>query len=173
MRKGVDCPEQAQYFKVVKNTGAFAFADEDIICVFEEDAQIAEWRHVHFNGLFLFGSDAQSECLDTGTSGPHADGIRKSVLVIRTIATVGNYDYIYSIKLRPDASIEVCCIRMPVKLLQCRSIGRRCKQRLLVTWFLLSLISMVKRQRMFLSALVCKSACRDAVMRRLHSVWCV
>eukprot|EP00210_Caulerpa_lentillifera_P002350 g2255.t1 len=93
LRKGVDCPETARYFPMSKFhlSGHFEMA-EDVVCVFEEDAQTPEWRHTHFNG-----SDNE----------PHVDGVRRSSLVVRTVATVGNYDYLYSIRFKPDASISV------------------------------------------------------------------
>eukprot|EP00210_Caulerpa_lentillifera_P000478 g461.t1 len=93
LRKGRDCPENARYLPMLKNylNGIIQMGD-DAYCIFEEDAQMPEWRHTHFNG---------------STGRPHTDSIRRSTLVIRTVATVGNYDYIYSIRFRPDASISV------------------------------------------------------------------
>lgn len=93
MRRGVDCPETAQFFPMVK-MGLAGSLDTlpDVICIFEEDAQAPEWRHTHYNGT---------------NDEPHADAVRRSSLVVRAVASVGNYDYLYSIRFKPDASIEV------------------------------------------------------------------
>lgn len=93
LRRGVDCPETAQFFPVTKmGLGGTLDTFPDVVCIFEEDAQAPEWRHTHFNG-----SDDE----------PHADAIRRSSLVVRAVTSVGNYDYLYSIRFKPDASIEV------------------------------------------------------------------
>lgn len=93
LRKGVDCPEVARYFPMSKShLGGYQDMTEDAVCIFEEDSQTPEWRHTHANGT---------------ENRPHADGVRRSTLVIRTVATVGNYDYLYSIRFKPDASISV------------------------------------------------------------------
>ena len=54
--------------------------------------------------IFTVSYSSTSDC--TGSAGRRVDGIRRAVLVVRTIATVGNYDYIYSIRFKPDGSIE-------------------------------------------------------------------
>lgn len=93
MRRGVDCPETAQYFPSSKmDQSGVLITFPDVICIFEEDAQAPEWRHTHFNGT---------------NDEPHIDAVRRASLVVRTVASVGNYDYLYSIRFKPDASIEV------------------------------------------------------------------
>jgi len=93
LRRGIDCPETAQFLPMTKlGLGGLVHTFDDVICVFEEDGQTPEWRHTHYNG-----SDNE----------PHADSLRRSSLVVRTVASVGNYDYLYSIRFKPDASIEV------------------------------------------------------------------
>ncbi|GMH38438.1 hypothetical protein BSKO_06322 [Bryopsis sp. KO-2023] len=94
LRRGVDCPETAEYVPAVKFHLSGAIVSElDNICIFEEASQTTEWRHTH-------GKGADGD-------GPHSDAVRRSMLVIRTIATIGNYDYIYDIRFKPVASIQV------------------------------------------------------------------
>ncbi|GMH42873.1 hypothetical protein BSKO_10792 [Bryopsis sp. KO-2023] len=93
LKKGLDCPESAEYLSVAKLglTGIVENAP-DIICIFEEDSQTTEWRHTHTNGT---------------SHRPHLDAVRRSALIVRSIATIGNYDYIYDVRFKPDASIQV------------------------------------------------------------------
>lgn len=93
LKRGVDCPESAEYVSST-NIGLTGGVTEtkDAICIFEEDSQTTAWRHVHTNGTSF---------------GPHSDSVRKTALLIRTIATIGNYDYIYDIRFKLDASIQV------------------------------------------------------------------
>ncbi|CAD7705112.1 unnamed protein product [Ostreobium quekettii] len=93
LKRGLDCPEGAEYVSVTKMHGGGEVEEvPDVICVFEEDAQATEWRHTHLGGPRGF---------------PRLDAVRRSTLVIRTVSTIGNYDYIYDVRVRQDASVEV------------------------------------------------------------------
>eukprot|EP01023_Acetabularia_acetabulum_P004083 TRINITY_DN11717_c1_g1_i1.p1 TRINITY_DN11717_c1_g1~~TRINITY_DN11717_c1_g1_i1.p1 ORF type:complete len:947 (-),score=198.93 TRINITY_DN11717_c1_g1_i1:162-3002(-) len=89
LKHGLDCPESAIYFTQTKlySNGA-VWADVDVICMFEADMAETEWRHTHAAAQELVG-------------------IRRTELVIRSISTIGNYDYIYDIRFKLDASIDV------------------------------------------------------------------
>eukprot|EP01025_Chloroclados_australasicus_P041422 TRINITY_DN4386_c1_g1_i3.p1 TRINITY_DN4386_c1_g1~~TRINITY_DN4386_c1_g1_i3.p1 ORF type:complete len:942 (+),score=92.97 TRINITY_DN4386_c1_g1_i3:198-3023(+) len=89
LKHGVDCPETAAYFTQTKlySNGA-VWADVDVVCMFEADMAETEWRHTHSGATKL-------------------EGIRRTELVIRSISTIGNYDYIYDIRFKLDASIDV------------------------------------------------------------------
>lgn len=53
LKRGIDCPESAEYMSST-NMGLSGTIVEsiDAICIFEEDSQTTEWRHVHTNGVF-------------------------------------------------------------------------------------------------------------------------
>lgn len=93
LKRGVDCPENAEYMSVTKyHLQGAVTEDPDVVCIFEEDSQKTEWRHTHLNST---------------VGSPRLDAVRRSMLVLRTTATIGNYDYIYDIRFKQDASIEV------------------------------------------------------------------
>jgi primary-amine oxidase len=75
---GWDCPATATYLDTAYSPGS--------ICVFERDAGFPMARH------------------NFGTS---YSIVKNIVLVARTIATVGNYDYMFDYEFRYDGSIEV------------------------------------------------------------------
>ncbi|MHA1545331.1 MAG: copper amine oxidase, partial [Alphaproteobacteria bacterium] len=74
---GADCPEQATYITtVIPNDKGKVFPVRRAICIFERPTGGPAWRH---------GNPARP----TGLTRPAID------LVVRTIATLGNYDYIF------------------------------------------------------------------------------
>lgn len=94
LKRGYDCPWGAAYLGSELNYGFFgAAAQSDVLCVFEHDPQMPAWRHTHV----------------TDARGAHADGARGAHLAMRTIATIGNYDYIFTVHLEQDGSIDVTC----------------------------------------------------------------
>lgn len=99
LEPGVDCPEGAHYlsgtdwFHII--VGGNAEADPTTaapfwpVCVFEWTEDHTIWRHMQ-------NSDP-----------PDVRGLLRRTVVVRSIATVGNYDYITDIKFREDGEIEV------------------------------------------------------------------
>lgn len=94
LEPGVDCPEDATFLSAVNWMGPSMYKNPDPskadtfwpICVFHWDEDHEIWRHM---------------------DGEKTRGyIRKTVLV-RSIATVGNYDYILDVKFREDGEINV------------------------------------------------------------------
>ena len=97
---GVDCPEGATYVEATTffqmDVGGTATADptEAFVfyptCVFEFTEDHTIWRHME-------------------NDGPRSAvrGLERRTLVVRSIATVGNYDYITDYKFREDGEIEV------------------------------------------------------------------
>ncbi|KAK9810436.1 hypothetical protein WJX72_010681 [[Myrmecia] bisecta] len=92
LRRGYDCPMYATYLPATMN-----FLDggggtvTDALCMFEEDMAVTQWRHTH----------------RAGPNGPHLDAAKSVEFVIRTVATVGNYDYMYDVRFMQDGSIYV------------------------------------------------------------------
>jgi primary-amine oxidase len=75
--KGVDCPDNAHYMTpVMANAAGGADQLTDRVCLFERPTGDATWRHY----------DIATEALD---------GRANVELVVRYIATVGNYDYLF------------------------------------------------------------------------------
>jgi len=94
LKPGVDCPEGAKYIAVANWMGptplkgldpskAFEFWP---ICVFEWTEDHTVWRH-----------------MDMG----QVRGLLRRTVLVRSIATVGNYDYIMDVKFREDGEINV------------------------------------------------------------------
>lgn len=89
LQPGVDCPENARYFDV-------AFADgqgrpatrERAACLFERYAGDVAWRHYDF--------------LSQST-----EARKKRDLVLRAVATLGNYDYIFDWTFQQDGTIRI------------------------------------------------------------------
>ncbi|KAK9844758.1 hypothetical protein WJX74_006497 [Apatococcus lobatus] len=92
LRRGYDCPLYAAYVNALINFGESGpLTLADAICMYEEDAGTTSWRHTNSDGK----------------QGPHLDAMRKLDFVIRSVATVGNYDYVFEIRLHQDGSIDV------------------------------------------------------------------
>jgi len=94
LEPGVDCPDRATYLSAANWMGPEMSKSPDPrkaqefwpICVFDwvEDHEI--WRHM---------------------DGGHTRGYVRKTVVVRSIATVGNYDYIMDVKFREDGEINV------------------------------------------------------------------
>lgn len=93
LQGGSDCPADATFVPVMAASSQWNLRAKpiDAMCLFEEDAAMTEWRH----STPRFGARAR------------VDGVRRVSLVIRTCATVGNYDYVADVRLRLDGSVDV------------------------------------------------------------------
>jgi len=100
LEPGVDCPEGAHYLSAVDwyhmRPGGDAESDptnpvEEFypICVFEWEEDHTIWRHMQ-------NSDP-----------PEVRGLTRKTLIVRSMCTVANYDYIVDVKLREDGEIDV------------------------------------------------------------------
>lgn len=76
---GWDCPESATYLDALLTPGS--------ICVFERDAGFPISRH--------------------GKKSEYVSVTKNNILVVRSISTVGNYDYMFDYSFYYDGSIEV------------------------------------------------------------------
>jgi len=94
LEPGVDCPIDAKYLSAANWMGPLDGREPDPskayefwpICVFEWTEDHTIWRHM---------DDSQ------------ARGLLRKTLLVRSIATVGNYDYIIDFKFREDGEISV------------------------------------------------------------------
>ena len=87
LRPGVDCPADATWFDGLSagENGAPKF-NSNQACLFERDPETAAWRH--FEDGEIYGRPTRQ-------------------LVLRSAATIGNYDYIMDWRFDPDGTIEV------------------------------------------------------------------
>ena len=87
MRPGMDCPSNAMWFDGLSASehGAPKF-NSNMACLFERDPGSAAWRHSE--GGEIYGRPTRE-------------------LVLRSTATIGNYDYILDWRFQPDGNIEV------------------------------------------------------------------
>lgn len=86
---GIDCPETATYLNAnLSFDDGSLLPYEGVICVFERPTGNPMWRHFEgFNGVY--------------------EGRPSIDLVVRTISTVGNYDYVVDWIFTQDARIRV------------------------------------------------------------------
>jgi len=88
LEPGSDCPENAVYFdQVYADNQAMPALSPRAACLFERYAGDIAWRH-------------------TGRADP-VESRKRRDLVLRTIGTFGNYDYIFDWVFRQDGSIDV------------------------------------------------------------------
>ena len=87
LRPGLDCPANAAWFDGLSASehGAPKFSS-NMACLFERDPESPAWRH--FEGGEIYGRPTRQ-------------------LVLRSAATIGNYDYILDWRFEPDGNIEV------------------------------------------------------------------
>ncbi|KAF7325587.1 Amine oxidase catalytic domain-containing protein [Mycena kentingensis (nom. inval.)] len=85
---GYDCPHEAHLFPAITHTDDGTLLRKDAICVFERDAGKPISRH-------------------TGYMKNEMGAIKGYELVVRTISTVGNYDYLFDYTFQLDGTIEV------------------------------------------------------------------
>ncbi|XP_075846769.1 amine oxidase [copper-containing] 2 [Microtus pennsylvanicus] len=87
--RGVDCPYQATMIDihVLVDTGAVRLLP-GAVCVFEEAQGLPLRRHHNYIGGHFYG------------------GLASSGLVVRSVSSVGNYDYIWDFILYPNGALE-------------------------------------------------------------------
>ncbi|KAH9832077.1 amine oxidase catalytic domain-containing protein [Rhodofomes roseus] len=88
MLPGYDCPHEAVFLPATTNTFAGSITRERAICIFEHDSGRPITRHMGY---------AEGEF----------GAVRGYNLVVRSIATVGNYDYLFDYIFHIDGTIEV------------------------------------------------------------------
>ncbi|KAJ6544977.1 amine oxidase catalytic domain-containing protein [Mycena vulgaris] len=85
---GYDCPYDALYLPGITHTAAGTLLRQDAICVFERDSGKPLSRH-------------------TGYMKGEMGAIKGYELIVRTISTVGNYDYLFDYTFQLDGTLEV------------------------------------------------------------------
>jgi primary-amine oxidase len=87
--RGVDCPYQATMvdLHILAGTGTVQLRP-GAVCVFEEAQGLPLRRHNSYIGSRFFG------------------GLASSALVVRSVSSVGNYDYIWDFVLYPNGALE-------------------------------------------------------------------
>ncbi|KAI0091340.1 amine oxidase catalytic domain-containing protein [Irpex rosettiformis] len=88
MLPGYDCPYEAVYLPATTYTSLGMITRERAICVFEHDTARPITRH-------------------TGYHEGEFGAVRGYVLTVRSVSTVGNYDYIFDYMFMTDGTIEV------------------------------------------------------------------
>ena len=84
--KGFDCPSHATYLNVTFNVAETSHTHQNAICLFEYDSTFPIQRHL----------------------APLYVSVTKNIaFIVRSIATVGNYDYIFDYEFSLDGSIRV------------------------------------------------------------------
>jgi primary-amine oxidase len=87
--RGYDCPSHATYLNATFADGTTTKTQVDAICIFEYDAGYPIRRH------------------SFSPSAPHTSVAKNIVFTIRSIATVGNYDFMIDYNFFYDGAIEV------------------------------------------------------------------
>ncbi|TFK55964.1 amine oxidase catalytic domain-containing protein [Heliocybe sulcata] len=88
MMPGYDCPHEAVYLPATTHSGIGIIKRDRAICIFEQDSGRPITRH-------------------TGYSKDEFGAVKGYVLTIRSISTVGNYDYCFDYMFQVDGTIEV------------------------------------------------------------------
>jgi Cu2+-containing amine oxidase len=91
---GVDCPEDALYLPVLlEEFTATGLSEPAHMCIFEQTLGEPMWRHGYAGG---------GAYPDGGTR-----GLPRTTLSVRTISTMGNYDYIPTFSVMADGVIDM------------------------------------------------------------------
>lgn len=83
---GYDCPYHATYWDSTFTSGRASYTTNNTICIFETDIGTPITRH---------------------TDSSYMQSTKGSKLVVRQIATVGNYDYLWDYEFFVDGSIQI------------------------------------------------------------------
>ncbi|EXJ93710.1 hypothetical protein A1O1_02103 [Capronia coronata CBS 617.96] len=92
--EGYDCPFGSTFWNVSYHEQNHTTVNQDAICIFEQDTGVPLSRH-------RYGSSAGDYPFSK------LGVVKDSQLVVRAIATVGNYDYLFSYAWFLDGSFEV------------------------------------------------------------------
>lgn len=92
--EGFDCPFGASFWNTSYHDGNQTNVNPNSICIFESDAGFPLSRHR------AAGGDSDYEFQNLGV-------VKASLLTLRSIATVGNYDYIFDYAFHVDGSLEI------------------------------------------------------------------
>ncbi|KAH3911953.1 amine oxidase [Parastagonospora nodorum] len=87
--RGYDCPSHATYINATFTEGNATRTQADAICIFEFDAGFPIRRH------------------SFSPAAPHTSVARNIIFTIRTISTIGNYDFLIEYTFFYDGAIEV------------------------------------------------------------------
>ncbi|KAB2067493.1 hypothetical protein ES319_A09G229800v1 [Gossypium barbadense] len=88
----IDCPANAEYMDgYVAGADGQAMKMEKVICIFQRDAGDIAWRHAEINNPGTVIRSGQPE----------------KTLVVRMIATVGNYDYVLDWEFKHCGTIKI------------------------------------------------------------------
>ncbi|KAI1650085.1 amine oxidase catalytic domain-containing protein [Daldinia loculata] len=94
MVEGFDCPFGSTFWNVTVHNGNTSTVNPNSICIFESDAGFPLSRHRE--------GDVSN---DYGFS--NLGVVKGSLLTLRSIATVGNYDYLFDYAFHIDGSLEI------------------------------------------------------------------
>ncbi|KAI1081350.1 amine oxidase catalytic domain-containing protein [Whalleya microplaca] len=92
--EGFDCPFGSSFWNVTIHNGNKTTVNPNSICIFESDAGFPLSRH---------RAGATSNTFGFSNLGV----VKGSMLTLRSIATVGNYDYLFDYAFHVDGSLEV------------------------------------------------------------------
>jgi len=85
---GLDCPEDATLLPIIQHDGDRAEISENLMCIFEKPMGEPMWRH-EFSKQDRIG------------------GIPRTVLQVRVVSVMGNYDYLPTLTLMADGVMKV------------------------------------------------------------------
>ncbi|XP_053309903.1 membrane primary amine oxidase-like [Spea bombifrons] len=87
--RGIDCPYVATYVDTYYHLDSDTWVrNKDSICIFEHNSGLPLRRHSSGLGSYYYG------------------GLANTVLVVRSIATLGNYDYVFDFNFYQNGAIE-------------------------------------------------------------------
>lgn len=86
---GLDCPEDSTLLPIIQHDGDRAVVSENLMCIFEQPTGEPMWRHEFSKNRNKIG------------------GIPRTVLKVRVVSVMGNYDYLPTLTLMADGVVEV------------------------------------------------------------------
>ncbi|KAI1416282.1 copper amine oxidase [Hypoxylon sp. FL1857] len=92
--EGFDCPFGSTFWNVTVHNGNTTTVNPNAICIFESDAGFPLSRHRATEATNEYGF-------------ANLGVVKASILTLRSIATVGNYDYLFDYAFHVDGSLEI------------------------------------------------------------------